>query len=317
MVEAYHQAHSFDTMDLDSLSSTIRNTWNARFGNVPEKQRPAKGTFYLPKGNKPAQPKKQAVQVVQKTSAVKEKGPAPSHSGQQQAGTSQNKGKAPESSPSSDDKKKKKNRRPPRKNNARNAIEGVTDDDDHEPRFELVKPTIVHPHSLRNRIEAPASNFTMGDYLPRDIPPHVPYAPIANHSVASFSGSGLTIRTAKVQKPWKAPGNAPYPVFHKAKSLAERIGITPTIQTVKNLEGVVKGALGEKAYIGDREVPAILETESDCDRYECDDSDELTLFPGCTGLPVPDRTRDYSRASTPEPAPYIPYTDDMIVDTVH
>ena len=44
------------------------------------------------------------------------------------------------------------------------------------------------------------------------------------------------IRTAKEQKPWKAPGSAPYLNFHKAKSLADRMGVTPTIQTVKNLE---------------------------------------------------------------------------------
>jgi len=32
----------------------------------------------------------------------------------------------------------------------------------------------------------------------------------------------------------------PYPTFHKAKNLADRLGAIPTIQTVKNLEEVIK-----------------------------------------------------------------------------
>ena len=242
------------------------------------------------------------MQVVQKTSAVKDKGPAPSHSGQQQTGSSQNKGKAPTSAPkpsNDDDKKKKKNRRAPRRPNACNAIESVSDNDDH--RFEIARPTILHPHSLRNRIEPHTPDFTLGDYLPREIPPHVP-----SSSVASISGSRLTIRTSKEQKPWKAPGNAPYPVYHKAKSLADRIGITPTIQTVKNLEVVVRDSQGDRAYDEELDIPMEVEKNYEDDylvspcqsHYSDDDDEEDSLFPGCDMA-----ARLPSRAPTPEPAP--------------
>jgi len=239
MVQEYTAAHPVENMDLDSLTESIRHTWGAHFRNVPESQRPCKGTFYLKKGDKAPPPKKQHVQVAQKTSVVKDKGPTPSYSGQQQAGPSQSKGKAPATkqstpAPSNNDNKKKKSRHAPRKPNARNAIEGVLDND---YRFEIAKPTIVHPNSLLNCIESHEPNFTLKDFMPRDSTPPVP---AMNHSVASFKGSSLTIRTAKEQKPWKAPGSAPYPNFHKAKSLADRLGATPTIQTVKNLEEVVK-----------------------------------------------------------------------------
>jgi len=103
MVQEYTAAHPVEDMDLDSLSDSIHNTWAACFGNLPDSQKPHKGTFYLKKGEKPAPPKKQHIQVAQKTSAVKDKGPPPSHSSQQQ---SQSKGKAPASnlSPSAVDR---------------------------------------------------------------------------------------------------------------------------------------------------------------------------------------------------------------------
>jgi len=96
-----------------------------------------------------------------------------------------------------------------------------------EHRFEIAHPVLP----LIKRISTPPP------------PPSV-----SSHSVASFGGSGLSIRTAKEQKPWKAPGSAPYPVFHQARSLADRLGAKPTTQVVKNLEVVVRDTLGEKAH---------------------------------------------------------------------
>ena len=52
----------------------------------------------------------------------------------------------------------------------------------------------------------------------------------------------------------------------RPKSLAERIGITPTIQTVKNLEGVIIGAQGERAH-ETVEIPA-CETSRDAERRD-------------------------------------------------
>src|SRR6266702_1544590 len=130
MVQEYTNKHAVQDFKLGTLTNAIHQNWATHFGNVPDSQKPRKGTFYLKKGDKAPLPKKQNVQLTQKTSAVKDKGPNPSFSQQQ----SQNKGKAPASRPStpapsssaqpSDDKKKKKNCRAPRKLNARLAIEG-------------------------------------------------------------------------------------------------------------------------------------------------------------------------------------------------
>jgi len=331
MVKAYTQAHTIDKTDLDSLTEAIHTTWAARFRNIPKSKRPKCNTFYL---DKPAPSKKQNVQVVQKTSAVKDKGPTPFYSSQQQTGSSQNKGKAPARDPAlpsamSNDDKKKKNRRAPHRPNACNTIEGVSDNDD-GPRFKLIKSTIHHPNSLLNCIASPAPNFSLGDYLPHDIPPPAN----TSHSVASFNkGSRLTIRTAKEQKPWKAPRNAPYPIFHKAKSLAECIGAMLTIQTTKNLEGVVKGALGDKAH----EVKTPTEEKGDDAEHRNIERRYLRStgkswsatnpgydimdyhrdnYPTDTESMVSDRDDDigFSRANMPEPAPVSSSSADMDIN---
>ena len=277
MVEEFTKEYAVEDYKLDTLTDEIRHVWAARFGNVPDSQKPRKGTLYLKKGDKAPPAKKQNVQQAQKTSAVKDKGPNPSFSQQQ----SQHKGKAPASRPStpgpsssaqpSDDKKKKKNRRAPRKVNARLAIDAPPTDSG--IRFEIAQPAIIHPPSLHSRISSPAPHsspervivssmpplygnnghvspsrspklgtplpgFTLADCLPREIPPSpTPSSPEAIQPVASPSGSSLLIRT---EKTWKPSNSAPYPNFHKAKSLADRLGVTPTIQTMKSMEEVVK-----------------------------------------------------------------------------
>jgi len=111
----------------------------------------------------------------------------------------------------------------------------------------------------------------------------------------------LTIRTAKEKKPWKAPGSSPYLVFHKAKSLANSMGVKPTIQTVKNLEVEVRKNEGEELY---KDTPAIQSTECTFEEnwqaYSDDDEPILGRAPA-------------SRAPTLEPAPAIP-VDDMDTD---
>src|SRR6266700_4760131 len=70
------------SLTLVSIQDAIRSTWAARFGHLPLKDQPKRGTFYLSKGKHPAQPKSQA----QRNTAIKPKGPSPKHLEQQNTG---------------------------------------------------------------------------------------------------------------------------------------------------------------------------------------------------------------------------------------
>jgi len=210
MMEDYTAAHTVPNMDLDTLTESIRNTWASRFGHLPETQKPKKGTFYIPKKDK-APPKKLQANVTQKTSAIKDKPTPPAYLDQFKTGSTQDKGQAHADTPGPSSRKpadKKRNRRPIR--GKRHAHHALIDSHADYPHFEITHPALTP--SLLERINAP---------LTPSPEPH------SEHTVASFQPlGGLTIRTAKEQKPWKAPGCSPYPVFHKAKSLADRIGAT-------------------------------------------------------------------------------------------
>jgi len=206
-LEEYIAAHPVHMMTLDTLTEALRTRWAARFGHLPDSQKPRKGTFYITKEKKSGKPKKEHVQSaqpqVQKTSSIKDKGPLPKYS-DQQAGSSKDKGKGraidnfTPSPPVQHTLKRTKNRRAPRRPNARIAIDDVSDA---EPiRFEIASPSIT----LAERLSLPAP------------PRH-----IFGHAVASFTTSGLSVRTAKEQKAWRAPGNTPYTIPKQARMLAE------------------------------------------------------------------------------------------------
>jgi len=64
-------------------------------------------------------------------------------------------------------------------------------------------------------------------------------APTA-HSVTSFSAAGPSTRREKATGPWKNPGRTtlPYPHVQRSRDLMSRLGVTPTIQTSKEFEGI-------------------------------------------------------------------------------
>jgi len=69
--ETYTASTPVLSMTLDTPSNAIRKTWAAKFGHLPDSQKPRHGDFYLKKGQKPNPPKNQHVQVAQKTSAIR------------------------------------------------------------------------------------------------------------------------------------------------------------------------------------------------------------------------------------------------------
>ena len=289
---------------LDTLCSRIRDTWAARFNSIPEHLRPRKGTFYIQQNDKRLAPLKKT--QAQKASAIKDKGKAPMYSDQQNAGSSQNRdvhapwpssSTTPKLGPPPPSASKKKHRRGPRKNHARTAaVDYEVDSTEHH--FVIASPAV----RLLDRISTPPPTALS--------PP-----PVSCHSVASFSSNGLIIRTTKEQKPWRAPGSVPYPVSHRARTLAERIGVMPTIQVLKNLEGVVKDTLGDKAYEPEEHAepralqllhvhPGELSSVDD----SMSDDEEDTLFASSVSsrdqaslAPTPAPSPDVSRAVTPEP----------------
>jgi len=51
-MEDYTSNNPISNMTLNSLTNHIRTTWAARFGHLPDSQKPRKGTFYINKGDK-------------------------------------------------------------------------------------------------------------------------------------------------------------------------------------------------------------------------------------------------------------------------
>jgi len=57
-METYTSNNLVSAMTLDSLEDALCKTWAARFGHLPDSQKPRKGTFYLQKGKQvPPKPK--------------------------------------------------------------------------------------------------------------------------------------------------------------------------------------------------------------------------------------------------------------------
>ena len=59
-------------------------------------------------------------------------------------------------------------------------------------------------------------------------------------SIASIGPTGTVIRQQKSHPPHRYPGTAPYPTVQRSRSLMERIGITPTIETSKKFEEIAR-----------------------------------------------------------------------------
>ena len=203
MLESTFKAETAATLKLEDVIQQICDVWAARFGGFPSNQQPRKGTVY-DKGKAPAnqQPKqKQQVQVQQNT-AIKGKGPNPSYSGQQSTdkGSSQNKRKRPL-------------RRGGKAKGAHSHMAGAPDN---------FNSDFVLASSAMHITDTPA------------IP-----AP-TTHTVASFTAAGPWIRCEKTTGPWKNPGRStpPYPHVQCSRNLMSRLGVTPTIQTSKEFEGI-------------------------------------------------------------------------------
>ncbi|PPQ93403.1 hypothetical protein CVT25_004695 [Psilocybe cyanescens] len=313
MIESYKESHTVtSTMTLDTLQETIRVTWASRFGHLPEREKPKKGTVYIKKGTT-SPPKKPNAQ---KISAIADKGPTPKHSDQRAGGsssTSDPKGKKPFTKKWKDDKgndhrTRTRTRRAAPKHEHSHIAEVNSEDD----RFVIAspmqvdmpalmlgnytisdRPAVIVPDSPESGhaitiSDSPSPQEGMDSYL-ADRSSLVPFEP--SHSVASFGLSGVAIRNIKPAKARREAGSAPYPTFHKAKKLADRIGAQPTTQTLKKFE-------------------QIIEQDMDVDEPFVDPSPKRELLVKPT-LPVKVSPRSIyehvddspPKAATPEPAP--------------
>ena len=81
MIEDYTRQNVVNSFKLSDVTEQIRTTWAARFGSLPTREQPKKGTFYVsdPKGKGPAVPKPPQAQ---RNTSIKDKGPAPRFSDQ-------------------------------------------------------------------------------------------------------------------------------------------------------------------------------------------------------------------------------------------
>ncbi|PPQ93643.1 hypothetical protein CVT25_012513 [Psilocybe cyanescens] len=104
------------------------------------------------------------------------------------------------------------------------------------------RPAVIVPDSPESGhaitiSDSPSPQEGMDSYL-ADCSSLVPFEP--SHSVASFGLSGVAICNVKPAKARHEAGSAPYPTFHKARTLADRIGAQPTTQTLKKFEQIIE-----------------------------------------------------------------------------
>ena len=174
LLEINFKEETATVLDLESIMTSIREVWAARFGGFHQSQQPRKGDLY-DKGKAPAhKPSQQKQQVqVQRNTAIKGKGPNPQYSQQQSA-----------DSGSSQQKKKRFRRGGGKGKGAHNHVAGAPDT--YHPDFVLAS-TAMHIADT----------------------PSLP-APTA-HSVASFSAAGTSIQCEKEKGLWKNPGRSTPP----------------------------------------------------------------------------------------------------------
>ena len=210
MLEATFKAETAAALKLEDVIQQIRDVWAARFGGFPSNQQPRKGAVY-DKGKAPAnqQPKQKQQVQVQRNTAIKGKGPNPSYSDQQSADNG-----------SSQQKRKRPLRRGGKGKGAHSHMAGAPDN---------FQSDFVLASSAMHIADTPA------------IP-----APTA-HTMASFTAAGPSIRREKTTGAWKNPGRStpPYPHVQRSRDLMSRLGVTPTIQTSKEFEGITSMRLLE------------------------------------------------------------------------
>ncbi|KIJ98666.1 hypothetical protein K443DRAFT_9012, partial [Laccaria amethystina LaAM-08-1] len=233
------------TLSLADLMQSIHDVWAARFGGIHPNQQPRRGTTY-DKGKAPASKPQQKQQTqVQRNTAIKGKG-------QQQNAESGDQ----------HTKKKRPFRRRGKGKNAHNHMVGASDS--HNSDFVLASA---------------AMHIADTPSLP---------TPTA-HTETSFSAAGPLTRREKSSGPWRNPSNpgglSPYPHVKCSRDLMSRLGVTPTIQTSKEFEGI-----------------ASLEEVTD----------------GAFGAPTVKLGAytlvDPPRAPTPEMAPLTPLVEAMVID---
>jgi len=267
LVETMFKDETVTTFDLAKTIDSVRDVWAARFGGLPPSQQPRKGTTY-DKGkalaNKPQQ--KQQTQV-QRNTAIKGKGPNPQYSEQQSA-----------DSGSSQQKKKWPFRRGGKGKGAHSHMAGAPD---------TYNSDFVLASAAMHIADTPA--------LP---------APTA-HSVTSFSAAGPSTRREKATGPWKNPGRTtpPYPHVQRSRDLMSRLGVTPTIQTSKEFEGI---ASLEEVTDGTFGAPT-----AKLGAYMLQDPELETPAFRWGAYSLTDPVREPPRAPTPEMAPML---DAMVID---
>jgi len=193
-----------ESLTPDEVTTQIRDVWGARFGGFHPSQQPRKGATY-DKGKAPANKLQQKQQTqVQRNTAIKGKGPNPQYSEQQSA-----------DSGSSQQKKKRPFRRggKGKGKGAHNHMVGA-------------------PETYNSDFILASAAMHIADT------PSLP-APTV-HTVTSFSAAGPSTWHEKEKGPWKNPGwsTPPYPHVQRSRDLMSRLGVTPTIQTSKEFEGI-------------------------------------------------------------------------------
>jgi len=267
LVETMFKDETVATFDLAKTVDSVCDVWAACFGGLPPSQQPRKGTTY-DKGKAPANKPQQKQQTqVQRNTAIKGKGPNPQFSEQQSA-----------DSGSSQQKKKRPFRRGGKGKGAHSHMAGAPD---------TYNSDFVLASTAMHIADTPA--------LP---------APTA-HSVTSFSAAGPSTRREKATGPWRNPGQTtpPYPHVQRSHNLMSCLGVTPTIQTSKEFEGI---ASLEEVTDGTFGTPTVK-----LGAYTIQDPELETPAFRWGAYSLTDPVREPPRAPTPEMAPML---DAMVID---
>jgi hypothetical protein len=261
MFEGIMKDTSVANLTLDDISDSIRSVWSARFGHLKTHEQPKRGTFYYcePKGKGRAdqRPAPQA----QRNTAIKDKGPAPKHSDQQQR----------QSAPAASNSRGK---RPFRRSNRGGQKKASA------------------------RAAAPSSDFIIASSAIQIADQPSRPAPTA-HTVAHISPAGLHTRREFEQGSSRLPGTAPYPTVQRARSLMSRLGVTPSTQTSKNFEEITRMEeaaedLHEQRHIRDMSHGTPLPEQEDCemqdvtihDRDDDDDNESVVSWGSDNTSPI-------------------------------
>jgi len=245
LVETMFKDETATTFDLAKTVDSVRDVWAAHFGGLPPSQQPCKGTTY-DKGKAPANKPQQKQQTqVQRNTAIKGKGPNPQYSEQQSA-----------DSGSSQQKKK-------------------------WPFWRGGKGKGAHSHM------AGAPDTYNSDFVLALVAMHIADTPVlpapTAHSVTSFSAAGPSTWWEKAMGPWKNPGRTtpPYPHVQRSPDLMSCLGVTPTIQTSKEFEGIFRDDKD------DAPLPQGLKLNLDDDTSDYGDDPEMLCGPIIELAPAP------------------------------